>query len=165
MAKKDSKSKYSKGQKVIHPLHGIGVIEKIEEKFVLGETAKFQVISFNNNKLKIMLKLDQQNPLIRNLVGKDEIPRVLKFLKTCTNSLPRNSSERYNINLNKIKTSDIYKLAEVIKDLSDLSKIKKLSPKELSMFKQSKKMLSAEFSCVANVSQEEMDSLIEKCFK
>lgn len=154
---------YRIGQKVIHPLHGVGVVEMIEEKMILGKVSSFAVISFQNDRLRIMVNLNQNNSLIRSLVGKEEVPKVLKFLKKCKSDLPIKSSERYNINLKKIKSADIYQVAEVIKDLSDLSTVKKLSPKELSMLKQTKKLLSTEFSYITEMTPEEIEEMIEEC--
>jgi CarD family transcriptional regulator len=149
------------GQMVMHPLYGIGVVEKIEEKDILGRINKFSIISFQNDRLKIMVNMEQKNNLIRNLVEKEEIPRVLNFIKNCKSELPLKSSERYNVNLKKIKSSDIYQLAEVIKDLSMLGREKKLSPKELNMLKQSRKMLAMEFGYVSAISQEDAEMMIE----
>ncbi len=156
---------YKIGQKVIHPLHGVGVVEVVEEKMILGKVSQFAVISFQNDRLKIMVNLSQNNSLIRNLVGKEEVPKVLKFLKKCKSDLPVKSSERYNINLKKIKSADVYQVAEVIKDLSDLSQHKKLSPKELSMLKQTKKLLSTEFSYITEMTPEEIENMIDESCK
>lgn len=153
------------GQNVMHPLYGIGAVEKIEEKEILGKVNIFSIISFQNDRLKIMVNMEQKNNLIRNLIIRDEIPKVLEYLKTCKTELPTKSSERYNINLKKIKSSDVYQLAEVIKDLTCLSKEKKLTPKELNLLKQSKKMLGMEFAHVSNVSQEDAEMMIEASCK
>lgn len=160
-----SSSSYGVGSMVMHPLYGIGTVEKIEEKDILGKVNKFSIISFQNDKLKIMVNMEQKNNLIRNLIAREEIPRVLNFLKECKSDLPIKSSERYNVNLKKIKSSDVYQLAEVIKDLSLLGKEKKLSPKEVNMLKQSKKMLAMEFGYVSNISQEDAEMMIEASCK
>lgn len=153
---------YRIGQKVMHPLYGIGTVEKIEEKNLLGKSGKFSVISFQGDRLKMMINMDQKSNLIRNLISKEEVPKVLRFLKECKSAFPPKSSERYNINLKKIKSANIYQLAEVIKDLTYLSKEKRLSPKEMNMLRQSKKMLSTEFSYVTSMPQEEAESIIEQ---
>jgi CarD family transcriptional regulator len=153
------------GQMVMHPLYGIGMVEKIEEKDILGKVNRFSVISFQNDRLKIMVNMEQKNNLIRNLISKEEIPKVLEFIKGCKSELPTKSSERYNVNLKKIKSSDIFQLAEVIKDLSALSREKKLSPKEMNMLKQSRKMLSMEFGYVSNISLEDAEMMVEASCK
>jgi len=161
MSEDSSAPGFDAGQMVMHPLYGIGVVEKIEEKDILGKINKFSIISFQNDRLRIMVNMEQKNNLIRNLVEKEEIPKVLQFIKTSRSELPIKSSERYNINLKKIKSSDIYQLAGVIKDLSMLGKDKKLSPKELNMLKQSKKMLAMEFGYVSSISQEDAEMMID----
>jgi len=149
------------GQKVIHPLHGIGTVEKIEEKNILGMTSRFSEIYFSGERLRVMLNLSLQNLMIRELISKEEIPKIFKFMRNCHNKLAARSSERYNINMKKIKSADIYKMAEVIKDLSDLKKTKKLSSKEDAMLKQTKRILSCEVSYVNDISQEEAEEMIE----
>jgi len=153
---------FSPGQKVMHPLYGLGNVEKKEVKKINGVKCSFYIISFQNDRLKIMVNSEQKNEMIRNLISRKEIPKVLKFLKSPSNGVNINSADRYNINMKKIKTANIYQLAEVIKDLIELSKVKKLTPKEQAMLKDSKKMMSAEFSYVANKPQEFMESLIEE---
>jgi CarD family transcriptional regulator len=128
---------------------------------VLGKESQFAVISFQGGRLKIMINLRQKSNLIRNLMDAGEVPKVFEYLKTCRTELPAKSSERYNINLKKIKSADIFQLAEVIKDLSELSKTKKLSPKELSMLKQSKKMMGTEISHITGTPVETAEAQIE----
>jgi len=156
---------FSIGEKVLHPLHGVGVVETIEEKSILEKIARFSTISFQGDRLKIMVNLDQGNNLIRHLVREDEIPKVFDFLRGCKVNLAVKSSERYNINLKKIKSGDIYQLAEVIRDLSDLGRTKKLSPKEAAMLKQTRKLLSCEFSSVNGQNADDIEVLIENAVK
>ena len=152
-------------QKVVHALYGVGTVEKIEEKNILGQTNLYAIITFKSDRLKIMVNLDEKNEMIRELIDKEEVPRILDFLKKCRSKLPTKSSDRFNINLNKIKSADIYKLVEVIKDLSHLSQEKKLTPKELNMLKQTRKMLCSEMSFVSDMPVEEIESLVEKYSK
>ncbi len=152
---------FTVGSKVIHPLHGLGTVEKVEEKTILGQVSQFACISFQNDRLKIMVNLEQRNSMIRPLIEADEIVRVMEHLRNCEGNLPTKSSERYNINLRKIKSCDIYQLAEVVRDLTGLSREKKLSPKEQQMLKQSRKMLSVEFGYVTSRDEEEMEAVID----
>ncbi|MCL5036156.1 MAG: hypothetical protein M1269_03460 [Chloroflexi bacterium] len=154
-----------KGQKVVHALYGIGQIEQVEEKKILGTIAKYATISFQNDRLKILVNMDQKNELLRELITKKDVPKIYRFLKNCKNILPVKSSDRYNVNLEKLKGADIYKLAEVIKDLAMLSREKKLTPKELSMLKQSKKMMSLEISYVTGKDEEEIESILDTTLK
>lgn len=157
--------KYKIGQKVMHPLHGIGTVEEIEEKNILGQISRFSVIHFATDRLRIMVNLDQKTNLIRGLIQRDEISKILDYMKKSHSSLPARASERYNLNLKKIKSADIYKMAEVIRDLSDLNRQKKLSRKEQTMLKQAKKIFCSEVSYVHDITEEEAEALIDQTVK
>lgn len=157
--------KYSIGQKVMHPLHGIGTVEKIEEKQILGQKNRFSVIDFATDRLKIMVNLDQKTNLIRSLIKRDEVTKILDYMKKNAANLPSRASERYNLNMKKIKSADIYQMAEVIRDLSDLHKTKKLSRKEQTLLKQARRIFSSEISFVRQISEEEAEALIDQIVK
>ncbi|MFP4496678.1 MAG: CarD family transcriptional regulator [Vulcanimicrobiota bacterium] len=156
--------KYQVGQKVMHPLHGIGTVEKIEEKKILGKTSKFSVINFTDDRLKIMVNLDQKS-MIRGLTSRDEIKKVLDVMKNKSDDMPARSSERYNLNMKKIKSADVFQMAEVIRDLSELLHRKKLSRKEQTMLKAAKKIFCSEVSYVKKISEEEAETLIDDTVK
>jgi CarD family transcriptional regulator len=156
-------NKYLVGQKVMHPLHGIGTVETIEEKSILGQTSKFSVINFTTDRLKIMVNLDQKS-MIRGLIRKDDVQRVFESMKRCSDEscIPARSSERFNLNMKKIKSADIFQMAEVIRDLSELNKRKKLSRKEQTLLKQAKKIFCSEVSYVNKITPEEAEALVEQ---
>ena len=154
--------KYKIGQKVMHPLHGIGTVEEIEEKSILGQTSRYSVIHFDKDRLRIMVNLDQKTNLIRGLIRRDEVNKILDYMKKSSASLPARASERYNLNLKKIKSADIYKMAEVIRDLTDLNRQKKLSRKEQTMLKQAKKIFCSEVSFVREITEEEAEALVDQ---
>lgn len=152
---------YSVGSKVIHALHGLGTVETIEEKDILGQIARFSVISFQNDRLKIMVNVDQRNNMIRPLTEASDVPKIMEYMSSFSCEMPSKSAERYAINLRKVKSADVFQLAEVVKDLMDLSRVKKLSPKELAMLKQARGILSSEMSQVLSKSAEEMELSID----
>ena len=139
-ASEDHSALFKEGYFVMHPVYGIGLVETIEDKALNGRTNRFATVSFQNDKLRIMVNLDLKDSLIRRLINKDDIPSVISYLKEYQSDIPVKSSDRYNVNMKKIKSSDITKLVQVIKDLVVLSKSKKLTPKEQNMLKQSKKI-------------------------
>ena len=146
---------------VMHPVYGIGHVESIEKKDIEGTLYNFATVSFKNEKLKMTINIELQKNMIRKLIDKKEIPTILDYLRQYKTDIPIKSPERYNINIKKIKSSDIKMLIQVIKDLFTLSKSKKLTPKELSMFKQSKNTLASEIAFVSSITEEQADEMIE----
>ncbi len=143
------------GSKVIHSLHGLGVVESIEEKEILGNVTRFAVLAFE--RLQIMANVDQKNSMVRPLV-----PQVLEFLKGASCELPSNYTKRYNLNLEKMKSGDVFQTCEVVKSLSVLGRNKKLGHKDQSMLEKARKVLAQELSYVTDCDVENMESVVEQ---
>lgn len=150
------------GSKVIHPLHGLGDVNEIKNMDILGQTGSFACISFPAARLNVMVNLEQKASMIRPLIHADEISGVMSKLKEPYCTLSTRSSERYSTNIKKIKSCDIYQLAEVVRDLTGLSKSHKLSPKEQAMLGQARKSLAVEFSYITDKNEDEVEAEINR---
>ena len=148
------------GSKVIHSLHGLGVVESNEEKVILGSVSRFAILAFD--RLQIMANVDQRNNMVRALISMDEVPGVLEYLKICDAELPTNYTKRYNMNLEKVKSGEIRQLCEVIKSLARLGRSKKLGHKDQNMLERARKVLAQEHSYVTDVDAENMEQVIEQ---
>ena len=148
------------GSTIIHSLHGLGVVESIEEKIILGRVTRFAILAFD--RLQIMANVDQKNGVGRALIDVEEVPGVLEFLKTCQGDLPGNYNKRYNLNLEKVKSGDIRQLCEVIKSLTKLARGKKLGYKDQNMLERAREVLALELSYVTQGNLEEMAATIEE---
>jgi CarD family transcriptional regulator len=143
--------------KIVHSLHGVGTVESTEDKTMLGKSTRFATISFQEDRLKIMINLDQRNPMIRPLMTSGQVEEVMDRLKnhTCDTIISK-STQRYSVNLQKIKTGEVKALCEVIKELTGLLEEKRLTQKELTLLEQSREVLADELSQVTKRSKEEM---------
>lgn len=148
------------GSKVIHSLHGLGIVESIEEKTILGNVTRFAVLAFE--RLQIMANVDQKNCMVRPLITADRVPQVIDFLKGCSCELPSNYTKRYNVNLEKMKSGDVLQTCEVIKSLSVLGRGKKLGHKDQSMLEKARKVLAQELSYVTNQEVDAMECVIDQ---
>ena len=149
------------GSKVFHSLHGVGTVLSIEEKVVLGQPTKFSVSSFGDDGLKIMVNLEKRERMIRPLVELDDVTKIFEHLQSWDSDLPSKAPTRYNLNLGKLKSGDVFALCEVIKGLTALSETRKLSPKDATMLEQTRKNLADELSLVRDVDSEEMEQIID----
>lgn len=148
------------GSKVIHSLHGLGVVESIEEKVILGNVTRFAILAFD--RLQIMANIDQRNNMIRPLIDANQVPEVLEYLKNCETEQPTNYTKRYNVNLERVKSGDIRQLCEVVKALAKLGRNKKLGHKDQSMLERARKVLAQEFGHVTDQDVENMELVIEQ---
>ena len=148
------------GSKVIHSLHGLGVVESIEEKAILGNVTRFAIIAFD--RLQIMANIDQRNNMIRPLIDAAQVPEVLEYLKNCDTEQPSNYTKRYNVNLERVKSGDIRQLCEVVKALAKLGRNKKLGHKDQSMLERARKVLAQEIGFVTDCDVDNMEQVIEQ---
>lgn len=149
------------GDKVVYPMHGAGVIEGIEEKEMLGDLRAFYVLKLPTKGMKVMLPVENAINLgVRNVVCSDEMVHVMDVLGQDKDTMPDNWNRRYRANLEKIKTGDIFEVAQVVRNLEILDREKGLSTGERKMLNNTKQILVSELVLVKNMKEEEAVSLV-----
>lgn len=153
---------FSVGSKIVHPMHGAGIIEHIEEKKILGEVKKYYILKLPCNDMSVMIPVESQNSVgIRAVVSPSVIDEVLKILGEASTQMDSNWNRRYRENLDKLKTGDIMTVAEVVRNLLRISREKSLSAGEAKMLASAKQILISEIILSCDISQEEATRLVE----
>ena len=106
------------GDQVCYPMHGVGVIEAIEERTVLGVTASYYVLRFLIGKMTALVPVESAERVgLRYVVSAEECERVLRFLQEESCPENENWNKRYRENYEKLRGGDIYDVADVVKCL------------------------------------------------
>lgn len=154
---------YQVGDKVFYPNHGAGVIEAIEVKEFLGEKHLYCVLSMILRELQIMVPVHNMSNLrIRKVVDEERMENVLATLLQGEPDLSVNSIQRHRNHLNKIMSGDIDEGAEVIRDLSCMSKKKVLGTGDKLMLDNAQKLLISELVLVKGIETEQASGLLRK---
>ncbi len=149
------------GDMIVYPMHGAGIIEAIEEKEILGEKRKYFIMKMPIGDMKAMVPIDNVDDVgVREIIDLEEMDRVLDILKGSKTSMPQNWNRRYRINMDKIKSGDIFEIAAVVRNLMLLDMLKGLSTGERKMLSNSKQMLVSEMVLVLDITIEEVDEMI-----
>ena len=136
---------YSVGDKVVYPHHGAGKIMKIEQKDVLGQQRDYLTIQILHNDMTVMVPVENADRAgLRKVIESDVVDRVLEVLRGDPTKMPKNWSRRYKHNRDKLKTGDIFEVAEVVRNLAIRHADKGLSTGEKQMFSKAKKILASE---------------------
>lgn len=145
------------GDKVVYPMHGAGVIEAIEEREVLGEFRQYYVMHIPVGNMKVFIPLNNVDHLgIRQIISKAEIPKVFKILEN-ESQLPTLAwNRRYRANLDRIKSGNIFSVAEVVRSLSQRDREKGLSAGEKKMYENASQILISELILAEDSPEEEM---------
>ena len=102
---------YNIGDKVVYPMHGAGVIDKIEERHILNETKSYYVLKFQVGGMKVMVPVDNvEKSGLRKVITKSEYEKVMKsFQEDAEVEDSSNWNRRYRENMDKIKTAGYLK--------------------------------------------------------
>ena len=105
------------GDKVVYPMHGAGVIETVEKKEILGEVKNYYVLKMPMGEMKLMIPVDNVNNMgLRNIIDKGMVEKVYDVLRQGAVLNNSNWNKRYRDNMGKMKTGDIFEVAQVVRD-------------------------------------------------
>ena len=150
------------GDKIVYPMHGAGIIEEIEEKKILGQVREYYILRVPCGDMKIMIPIDNSGEIgIRPVVQKSCLPEILSLLSGESTEMSSNWNRRYRENMELLKTGDIFKVAEVVRNLIRADRIKKLSTREKKMLTNAKQILISEMILVAKMTCDEAEEIIE----
>src|SRR5579885_2928944 len=133
------------GDSVVYPHHGAGKVVRKELKEVLGESREYLTIKILHNDMTV--RVPTENAAIaglRRVIDEETVKKVLDVLRDEVSEMPKNSNRRFKHNRDKIKTGDIYELAEVDRNLSLRESEKGLTTGEKQMCTRTKKILASE---------------------
>lgn len=161
--------KFKVGQTGVYPAYGVVRIQGIEEKEICGTTTSFYILKVVENDVTVMVPIDNISSVgLRPVVAKKEVPRILKILrKRNKNNHSSNNgnlswNKRYREYADKLKSGDIYEVAEVLKDIHHLRKGKELSFGEKRIMDDAFSLLVKEISISTKKKEESVSSEIEK---
>ena len=149
------------GDRIVYPMHGAGVIEQIEEKQILGEVRKYYILKVPCGDMKIMIPIESSQEIgVRAIISMDEIGEVMEVLSAESSEMSNNWNRRYRENMEKLKTGDIYNVAEVVRNLMRTDKEKKLSTGEKKMLSNAKQILISEIILVKDIDHDAAEKII-----
>jgi CarD family transcriptional regulator, regulator of rRNA transcription len=143
------------GDKVIYPNHGLGIVERIEDKTILGTTCGFYHLRIVANDTTVLVPVSNVDGVgLRRAIGKIDNHQ--------------NWKGRFKDNSDKMRSGSIYEVADVLKSLTFLAKSKSLSFREKRMLDRAKFLIISEVSEVmretAAAIEGRVDTALERCF-
>ena len=156
------------GDKVIYPNHGLGVIERIETKTIMGTTCGFYQLRMANE-TTVFVPVDNVDGVgLRRAVSDHEVERLFHLLGDGKIDSHQNWKGRFKDNSDRMRTGSIYDVVEVLKSLTFLSKSKSLSFREKRMLDRAKFLVVSEISEVLAEKtpsvEEKVEKALERCF-
>ena len=153
---------YKVGDKVVYPHHGAGTVVKREKREVLGEKREYLTIKILHNDMTVNVPADNAERVgLRKVIDEEAVKKVVKYLTSGGTEMPKNWNRRFKHNRDKMKTGDIYELAEVVRNLAIREQDKGLSTGEKQMFTRAKKILASELMYALEMGEEQAEEHLD----
>jgi CarD family transcriptional regulator len=151
------------GDKVVYPHHGAAVIERREMKTVFGEEKEYLVLRLAYGDLTLSVPTDNTDEVgLRDVINDEEVEEVFAVLRKKEARMPTNWSRRFKNHVEKLKSGDVYQVAEVVRNLSLRERDNGLSAGEKRMLANARQILVSELTFAINVSEEEAEAKLDE---
>ncbi len=151
------------GEKLVYPNHGVTVVEQIGESPIMGADDVYYHLRLIGNNSRLMVPTQNTDRVgLRRLYQQKEIKSLFSLLEQRVAKAHTDWKGRYRENLEKMKTGRLEDVAEVLKNLNEVSKKKSLSFREKKMYDRAKYLLVSEVAIVKGIPEAEAEKLIAK---
>ena len=151
------------GDKVVYPHHGAAIVERREKREVFGETRDYLVLKLAYGDLTLMVPADNVEEVgLREVINDEEVEEAFAVLRKKEARMRTNWSRRFKNHVEKLKSGDIYQVAEVVRNLSIRAKDKGLSAGEKRMLAKARDILVGEVALAEKSTKDEAESLLDK---
>jgi CarD family transcriptional regulator len=151
------------GDNVVYPHHGAGKVLKKELRKMFGEEREYLTIKILHNDMTVMVPCENAGVAgLRRVIDEETVQKVLAVLQDDVSEMPKNWNRRFKHNRDKIKTGDIYELAEVVRNLAIREQDKGLSTGEKQMYTRAKKILASELMYALEKSEDDAEAYLEQ---
>jgi CarD family transcriptional regulator len=154
---------YKPGDRVVYPHHGAAIIEKTETREVGGEKREFFVLRMAHGDLTLRVPVDKVDEVgMRPPISTEDVEDLFALLAKKDVREPANWSRRFKNHQEKLKSGDVYQVAEVVRNLSLREKTKGLSAGEKTMYTKARNVLVSELSFALDVSEDDAMAQVDK---
>ena len=149
------------GDKIVHPMHGVGVIDSIVTKKVNGVVREYYILKLPVGGMLVMIPTSNSEEIgVRPVVDKDEADRLIASMPDIEVDMTQNWNRRYRENMMRIKSGDLLEVAKVVKGLMLRDVDRGLSTGERKMLHSAKQILISELVLSQNTSYEDVEARI-----
>ena len=155
---------YCIGDKVVHPMHGAGIIKDMKKIMLGGVEREYYMVCFIVGNMISDIPVDSCDKIgIRDVITKAEAKKVLDFFKSYDVGGDINWNKRQRENMEKLKSGDIYRVAGVLKELMCREKRKGLSTSERKTLGSARQIILSELIMSEIAEQNDIELILDEC--
>jgi len=147
------------GDMIAHPMHGAGVIDKIEERNMNGSIRKYYILKMPTGGMVVMIPTESTEQIgVRPIVDSSQADKLMEAISQIDAEMTANWNRRYRENMERIKSGDLLEVARVVKGLMTRDVEKGLSTGERKMLHSAKQIFISEIVLSKKLTYEEVES-------
>jgi len=154
------------GQKVVYPNHGIAIVEQIDTRQINGEQHEFYLLRVRENNSVVMVPKGNVGEIgLRRPIGSSQCEALLKALACDFATPPTDWKDRFKDFSEKMRSGDIFAVAEVLKTLTYLNQLKPLSFREKRMLERARYLVISELACVCRRTEANVEPKVDEALR
>lgn len=154
---------YQVGDKVVHPMHGAGVIDSIIRKKLNGVVREYYALKLPVGSMSVLIPTDHTEEIgVRPVMDAARTGAVLDALEGIEVDMAPNWSRRYRENMVKLKSGDLLEVAQVVKGLTYRDQARGLSTAERKMLRSARQILISELVLSQNANYEDIAGQVDR---
>ena len=157
---------FAVGDRIVHPLHGAGVIDSIENQRVCCVERSYYVMHIKMGDMLVKVPTDSSDAVgLRPIMKPEEAKKFLDYIGTIKPEMTQNWNRRYRENMSKLRSGNLKDVAEVIKGLTVRDSERGLSTGERKMLNSAKEILLSEIVLSQSYTYDEASTLLEDALR
>jgi len=153
---------FKPGDKVVYPHHGAAVVEKKEKRKAFGKTTEYLILHMAHGDMVLSVPSDKAEEVgMRWPIAKRDVPDLFEVLEKRDVREPANWSRRFKNHQEKLKSGDVYQVAEVVRNLALREDTKGLSAGEKTLYNKALNILVSELAFALNLTEEKALEKVE----
>lgn len=154
---------FSKGDKIVHPMHGAGVVEDIVSKKMDGASEEYYALKLLLGDVLLFIPVAHSDEIgLRAVCGREEANKLLADLADIQPDADQSWNRRYRENMLRIRSGNAGEVAKVVKNLLVREKGRSLSTGEKKMLLSARQILTTELALALDISLNEMEQVLNE---
>ncbi len=154
---------FSIGDLVVHPMHGAGVIDDIVQEKVAGTTKEYYVFKMPMGGLVLKVPVANSDVIgIRKIISEAEAEALFCAIPTLEIQANSNWNKRYQENMLRLKSGNLYEVARVVKSLMGRESRRGLSTGERKMLHNAKQIMISELVMAGKTDHKHVEERLDR---
>ncbi|MDR1736126.1 MAG: CarD family transcriptional regulator [Oscillospiraceae bacterium] len=150
------------GDKIVHPMHGAGIIDSIVTQKVDGTSREYYVLKIPAGGMLVMIPISSSEEIgVRAVIDSQRASEIMDSLSDIEIDMTQNWNRRYRENMLRIRSGDLTEVCKVVKGLMARERQRGLSTGERKMLHSAKQILISEIVLAQSATYEDVEAKID----